>query len=58
MSAAQIKPAPELSGAVHTAYITGIATLGAGDGGRMPILLDIEQLMSCESIGLRESTLQ
>jgi chemotaxis signal transduction protein len=54
----QIKPAPEFSGAVNAGHISGIATLGEGERARMLILLDIKQLMACESIGLLEPALQ
>lgn len=53
-----VKPAPYFCSAVDVGHITGIANFGDGDGARMLILLDIERLMSCESIGLLESTLQ
>ena len=58
LTPAHIKPAPEFSGATATTHITGIATLGEGAGARMLVLLDIEQLMGCESIGLLEPALQ
>jgi purine-binding chemotaxis protein CheW len=51
-----IKPAPELSSSVDSAYITGIGTIktGTGDdkGERMLILMDIEALMSSADMGL------
>ena len=58
LTAEQIKPAPAFSGAVESGHITGIATLGEGERARMLILLDIDQLMACESIGLLEPALQ
>ena len=44
LQGAQIKPAPEIGGAVDTGYITGIATLEQGGQPRMLILVDIETL--------------
>ena len=58
LTAGEIKPVPAFSGAVDAGHITGIATLGDGERRRMLILLDIEQLMGCESIGLLEPALQ
>jgi chemotaxis signal transduction protein len=58
LTAEQIKPAPEFNGAVNAGHISGIATLGEGERARMLILLDIKQLMACESIGLLEPALQ
>lgn len=43
-----VKPAPEISAAVDTSYITGIANVGE----RMLILTDIEALMSSDEMGL------
>lgn len=57
LTPAQIKPAPEFSGAVDTGHITGIATLGEGNGARMLILVDIEQLMTSREIGLVDAAL-
>jgi purine-binding chemotaxis protein CheW len=42
LSAEQIKPAPEMSGAVATNYLTGLGTIDD----RMLILIDIDKLMS------------
>ena len=51
-----IKPAPELSSSVDSAYITGIGTIKTGQGDdkseRMLILMDIEALMSSADMGL------
>ena len=43
-----IKPAPEMSSAVDTSFITGIASVAE----RMLILMDIEGLMASEEMGL------
>ena len=54
-----IKPAPELSSSVDSAYITGIGTIKTGQGDdkceRMLILMDIEALMSSADMGLIEA---
>lgn len=47
-----IKPAPEMSSAIDTSFITGIGSVG----GRMLILMDIEGLMASEEMGLVNST--
>lgn len=44
----QIRPAPELSAALDTRYITGLGTVGE----RMLILVDIEKLMSSSEMAL------
>jgi purine-binding chemotaxis protein CheW len=46
-----IKPAPEMSSAVDTSFITGIASVAE----RMLILMDIEGLMASEEMGLINS---
>lgn len=46
----QIKPAPDISGAMDTEYITGLGTIDD----RMLILVDIERLMSSADMGLVE----
>ncbi len=46
----QIKPAPDISGAMDTEYITGLGTIDD----RMLILVDIERLMSSADMGLIE----
>lgn len=53
LTSAQIKPPPQMTSGVNTAYVTGIATQAQGEATeRMLILVDIEQLMSSEDIGL------
>lgn len=49
---AHIKPPPQLASSVEAAYVTGIATETQGGEARMLILVDIEQLMSSDDIGL------
>jgi purine-binding chemotaxis protein CheW len=44
----QIKPAPEMSGALNTDYLTGLGTIDD----RMLILIDIDRLMSSADMGL------
>ena len=44
----QIRPAPEMGSSADGDYITGLGTVGE----RMLILLDIDQLMSSEKLGL------
>ena len=48
LAAADIKPAPEFSGAVDSRHITGIGTLGEGASARMLILVEIEALLGSE----------
>lgn len=48
LRAEQIKPAPEISTAVDTAYMTGLGTINE----RMLILVDIDKLMSSDEMGL------
>ncbi len=48
-----IKPAPEMSSAVDTSFITGIGSVAD----RMLILMDIEGLMSSEEMGLVNSVM-
>ena len=50
-----IKPAPDLSSAVDSSFITGIGCVKSGDEQRMLILMDIEALMSSEEMGLVNS---
>jgi purine-binding chemotaxis protein CheW len=45
-----VKPSPEMSGAVDTSHITGIANVGE----RMLILMDIETLMASPEMGLSD----
>jgi len=47
----QIRPSPDMSTSVDTAFITGIASVGE----RMLILMDIEALMSNPDMGLVDS---
>jgi purine-binding chemotaxis protein CheW len=51
LSAEAIRPAPAMSSAVDTSYITGIASTQE----RMLILVDIEALMSSADMGLIDS---
>ncbi|MNN95492.1 Chemotaxis protein CheW [compost metagenome] len=44
----QIKPAPEMGGAVDTNYLVGLGTVDE----RMLILVDIDRLMSSNEMGL------
>jgi purine-binding chemotaxis protein CheW len=48
IGAADIKPAPELSGGLDTRYIQGLATLA----GQMMILVDIERLMTSRDMAI------
>ena len=48
LSAAQVRPAPELGAAVGAQFLTGIGTLDS----RMLILVDIEKLMSSAEMAL------
>ena len=50
----QIKPAPEFNGSIASTYITGLGTVTSGDGERMLILMDIEQMMSSAEMGLMD----
>ena len=50
-----IKPAPEMSSAVDTSFITGIGCVKNGDEQRMLILMDIEGLMASDGMGLINS---
>jgi purine-binding chemotaxis protein CheW len=47
----QLRPAPEFSSELETAYILGLGTLGE----RMLILMDIERLMGSRDMGLTEA---
>ncbi|WP_342130602.1 chemotaxis protein CheW [Hydrogenophaga sp. OTU3427] len=56
LAAGQIKPPPRMpSSGVDAAYVTGIATEAPGEAARMLILVDIEQLMSSDDLGLVEA---
>jgi purine-binding chemotaxis protein CheW len=48
LDAGSIKPAPEMSSSMDTAFITGIGSVAE----RMLILMDIEGLMASDSMGL------
>lgn len=50
LSAEQIRPAPEMGAALDTDYLIGLGTLDD----RMLILVDIDQLMSSDEMGLIE----
>jgi purine-binding chemotaxis protein CheW len=56
LSSDTIKPAPELSSAVDSGFITGIGAVKTGNGDdaseRMLILMDIEALMASADMGL------
>ncbi|WP_341893530.1 chemotaxis protein CheW, partial [Variovorax sp. YR752] len=60
LSAGSIKPAPELSSAVDSGFITGIGAVKSGSGDdaaeRMLILMDIEALMASADMGLIDAT--
>lgn len=58
LTAQDIKPAPGFSGEVASQHVIGIATLTQNDAQRMLILLDIEQMMRSEDMGLVSSSLQ
>jgi len=47
----QVKPAPEMGGALNTDYLIGLGTLDQ----RMLILVDIDKLMSSAEMGLIEN---
>ena len=46
--ASEIKPPPELAGALDTQYLQGLATVG----GQMMIIIDIEKLMSSRDMAI------
>jgi purine-binding chemotaxis protein CheW len=52
LSRDSIKPAPEMSCAVDSGFITGIGAIKNGDTERMLILMDIEALMASAEMGL------
>jgi len=53
LAAEQIKPPPQMTSGVDTAYVTGIATQAQGETTkRILILVNIEQLMSSDDIEL------
>lgn len=47
-----IRPAPEFSGRIGASQVIGIAALEQAGVQRMLILLDIEELMACNAMGL------
>jgi purine-binding chemotaxis protein CheW len=53
LAAEHIKPAPEMSSAMDTQYLTGIGSIAE----RMLILMDIEALMSSADMGLMDSAM-
>jgi purine-binding chemotaxis protein CheW len=52
LDGAQIKAAPEFSGAIDASFITGLGTVNTGAAERMLILMDIEKLMCSPEMGL------
>jgi purine-binding chemotaxis protein CheW len=52
LKAEQIQPAPEFNSTVAASHITGIATVMQGELQRMLVLIDIEQLMASDEMGL------
>lgn len=48
LSAEHIKPAPQMSAAVNSDYLNGLATIDD----RLIILVDIDRLMSSDEMGL------
>jgi purine-binding chemotaxis protein CheW len=50
LPASEVKPAPELGGAVDTQYLQGLATVGD----QMLILIDIERLMSSRDMAIMD----
>ena len=51
LTAEQIKPAPDMGGAMNTDYVVGLGTVDE----RMIILVDIDRLMSSEDMGVIDS---
>jgi len=51
LTADQIKPAPDMGGALNTDYLIGLGTVDE----RMIILVDIDRLMSSEEMGVIDS---
>ena len=51
LTADQIKPAPDMGGALNTDYVVGLGTVDE----RMIILVDIDRLMSSEDMGVIDS---
>ena len=57
LSAAAIKPAPEMACAIDTSFITGIGSLKTDGRDRMLILMDIESLMASAAMGIFNAAL-
>lgn len=55
---AQVRPAPEFSGAISEHAVIGLATLDQSQANGMVILLDIEHLMRSGDMGLVSAMLQ
>ena len=51
LTAEQIKPAPDMGGALNTDYLVGLGTVDE----RMIILVDIDRMMSSEEMGVIEA---
>jgi purine-binding chemotaxis protein CheW len=51
LTAEQIKPAPDMGGALNTDYLIGLGTVDE----RMIILVDIDRLMSADEMGVIDS---
>ena len=51
LTADQIKPAPDMGGALNTDYLVGLGTVDE----RMIILVDIDRLMSSDEMGVIDS---
>ena len=51
LTADQVKPAPDMGGALNTDYLVGLGTVDE----RMIILVDIDRLMSSEEMGVIDS---
>jgi purine-binding chemotaxis protein CheW len=51
LTADQIKPAPDMGGALNTDYLVGLGTVDE----RMIILVDIDRMMSSEEMGVIEA---
>lgn len=58
LTSEQIKPAPQFRGYVDAESVTGIASLEHGESERMVILLDIARLMTRDTEGLAQQTVQ
>jgi purine-binding chemotaxis protein CheW len=56
LSGDAIKPAPEMSSAIDTGFITGIGSLRTDERERMLILMDIEALLASADMGIFSET--